>query len=141
MAGTYEVTASVDGTPITYGSPALIRFKAAPFNTAQTATSFTASTGEVLADGVTPHTAALTAQDRFGNPIPDRPIRFVLDPSKRAHFSDPLTGANLGQEITVDSSLLGAAKAHVVSDQSETTHLTAYSGTTKLGEADFEFAG
>jgi adhesin/invasin len=100
-AGTYEVTAEVDGNAIRQGSPAHAVFE--PGDVAPGASQLTVTAGEKLADGHDAHTATVTLRDRSGNLVAAAPtavlFAYGLDDGR------PLTAASrqaVGGRATLD---------------------------------------
>ncbi len=76
VAGIAHITATVNGTPITFGSPAEIEFIAGPPDLSNPLTQIIIDSNDADADGVEENIVRVHIADTFGNPVPGQTIEF-----------------------------------------------------------------
>ncbi|MDR1189217.1 MAG: Ig-like domain-containing protein [Bifidobacteriaceae bacterium] len=138
VAGEYEVKAEIPSGQV--GTVLTARFEPGPVDPGLTRGSFGFTTGKALSNDSATHSAWVTVQDAEGNPIRLTKVRFTLDSAKAAHFVDPVTHADLGKSVEVESSVTGLARVWLADGTTETVHLGAALGADPVGAADFVFA-
>ncbi|MDR3359286.1 MAG: Ig-like domain-containing protein, partial [Bifidobacteriaceae bacterium] len=140
-AGFYDVSVKIGADPVgtTPGGPVFtVQVEYAPGPVARA--EFNASSGVALADDQATHEAAVKVFDANDNLISGQAVTYELRSDRQAHFTDPLTRADLGRALSLSSSALGLTSVLVSSPAVETTHLTARVDGAVVGEADFTFA-
>ncbi len=77
-AGNVTITADVNGTPITNGSPATVTFVADAPNTSSPGTRLVVVTTGAIADGTAKNTVRAEIVDVNGNPVPNATVTFQI---------------------------------------------------------------
>jgi adhesin/invasin len=80
VPGSHEVTATVDGTAVRHGSPAVAVFRADTVDPAHVGTALSVTTRDAVADGVDPQTVTVTAADARGSRLPAVAVQVSLAP-------------------------------------------------------------
>jgi adhesin/invasin len=94
-AGTWKATARVGQAEIS-GSPQLLTFE--PLEALAGSSSFRASSGNQLANGILYHEAFVVAKDQNGNPVSGVPVEFGVEPGAAG-----VTGPTLVDGATVET--------------------------------------
>ncbi|WP_203767816.1 Ig-like domain-containing protein, partial [Cellulomonas denverensis] len=115
VAGTFEVTATVNGAPLLNGSPARVSFIGGPVS-AQDSTLTVAPQGPlpVGREAGNTYTATVTTRDTLGNAVTGIPVSFEIVDASGAVVTEPLLSATSVQSdaegravVTVNSTLAG----------------------------------
>ncbi|TQM63661.1 Ig-like domain-containing protein, partial [Klugiella xanthotipulae] len=118
-SGTFAVTATVNGTPVTLGSPASVTFQA---GAAVAATStLTVTSGDRVADGVDAHTATVELRDANGNAVANDADSVVIKTSR----------GNVG--TIKETSTPGTYTAPVTSTRAAESQISAFVGADQVG--------
>ncbi len=90
VAGLFDITATVNGIPITNGSPATVEFVADVPDLTNPLTALTVVTDSSAADGVAMDVVKAHIVDRYGNPVSGQTVTFTIA-SGTATPAGPLT--------------------------------------------------
>ncbi|QIK82336.1 invasin domain 3-containing protein [Sanguibacter sp. HDW7] len=119
VAGTFTVTATVSGTQIAPVAGVEVAWKAGAVDVSEGASSLSATTGDVEANGTAVHTLTITAVDSFGNPVAGADVAFGplpqgLEPARGAGTTG-VTGADGTWALDVVSRTAGTYMVDTVS--------------------------
>ncbi len=111
VSGFFDITATVNGTDITNGSPATIQFLAGAPDVSNPLTALTVTKDSAAADGTDLDIVKAHIVDAFGNPVPGQTVTFAIasgsaTPSGSLTFT---TDANGDAILTLTSTANGNA--------------------------------
>ncbi len=78
LAGSVNITATVNGTNIPNGSPAIVKFVAGPASVSDTASRLSVVTNNAVADGIATNSVKAHIADAQGNPVANQPVIFTI---------------------------------------------------------------
>ena len=110
VAGSNTITATVNGTSITNGSPATVIFVSDVPQTGNPATALSVVTNNAVANGVATNSVKAHIVDANGNPVSGATINFTIA-SGAANFASPATvttDANGDAIVTLNSTIVGS---------------------------------
>jgi gliding motility-associated-like protein len=119
VVGTVTFTATVNGSPITNGSPATVNFVYPPPSTSNPLTELVVDVTGSPADGVTPNTIHAQVVDANGNPVPNATVVFTITGGTAA------ANANVVGGFTVTTNASGDAAINITDITAGTVVFTA----------------
>ncbi len=124
-AGTVQLTATVNGTAITNGSPATVTFVATTPDVTNSQTKLVVQTASAPADGTSAAVVYAHVVDANGNPVPNATVTYTIS-------GGTASAAGTLSSITVTTDANGNATVDIYDTKAGTVQLTATVSTASM---------